>query len=120
MAGNITLDYSGVFRELRNNTKEFKNRLQRNLELSVLEEIRMASRRNYRNRTGRLWRSQRRIPGRGARIGSRHAPYWQYLDKFTRGSGRFIRHLLDAPDVRDRILERAVQRTEREMGFAGI
>ena len=114
MPGNITLNYSPVIRGIKDLSAAYVKRLQRNMELEVLAEIRQASRTNYRNRTGRLWRTQRRIPGRGARIGSRNAPYWQYLDNFTRGRGRFVTELLNRPGVIDRIIENARQRTERE------
>ena len=113
---NLTLT-TDLIPKLRNITREYRRRLKRNLELELLAEVKQASRNNYKNRTGRLWRTQRRIAGIGARIGSRNAPYWQYLDGFTRGSGRFVTGLLSRPDVRARISERAIRRTNLEFGI---
>ena len=114
---NITLDYRGMFRGIRGYSQRYQEAFQRNVELECAAEIRRASRENFRNRTGRLWRTIRRIPGRGARIGSRYAPYWQYIDNFTRGRGLFVRLLLSPREVRERIVENAIRRTERDMGI---
>ena len=96
---------------------DYQRRLKRNVELELLAELKTASKNNFKNRTGRLRKTQRRIPGIGARIGSRNAPYWQYLDNFTRGTGRFVRGLLDRPETRERIAQRAIQRTNVDFGI---
>ena len=113
--GNITLNTKPLSSKIKAMTRRYTTALKRNIELELLAEVRAASRANYRNRTGRLWRSQRRIAGVGARIGSRNTPYWKYLDNFTRGSGRFVRQLLDSSAVRQRIISRAIARTHREL-----
>ena len=111
---SLTLQHGDFVLAMRRDIRDYQIALQRAIELEMLEEMRRASRRNYRNRTGRLWRSQRRVPGSGVRIGSRYAPYWAYLDGFTRGSGQFIRTLFNNPFTRQQVVERAIARVERE------
>ena len=112
----VTLDVRPFFNSLRATTDRWGELLQVNLEKETRAELQRAARENFRNRTGRLYRSIRRIPGRGARIGSRNLPYWQWIDNFTRGMGLFARLLLRDPLARERIIERAKQATDREFG----
>ena len=111
---NITLDSSSLLRAMRNDQRRYQVALQAHVERELVRELKRASRNNYRNRTGRLWRTQRRIPGVGARIGSRYRPYWMYIDNFTRGGGRFVTRLLDTPAVRERVMQNAIEATNRQ------
>ena len=111
---NLTLT-TNLAEVLRKDIHTHQALLQKNYELEMLAELKRASRQNYVNRTGRLWRTQRRIPGVGVRIGSRYAPYWQWIDNKTRGSGQFARELFRPRFVREAVFSRAVARTNREM-----
>ena len=53
----------------------------------LLRGVQNEARKNFRNRTGRLWRSIR-IEGMGVVIGDRIAYYWRFLLHGTRGDGR--------------------------------
>ena len=91
--------------------REFK-RVEREYQRIKLVRLRDAARRNFRNRTFRLWRSIQ-LQNRRAGIGNRRAFYWQYLDNFTRGTGQFVRTALFDDRINQQDFRQAVRRVFR-------
>lgn len=108
---------------VRINKREFEAALEKELYPQIVSEfqeaklrdIRAASRRNYRNRTGRLFATIRRIPN-GVAFGSEGAFYWIYIDDGTRGTGRFARRALLDP-VRNEQVIRSINQRLRNRRF---
>lgn len=75
-------------------------------------ELRLAAKNNYRPRTGNLTRSIRRV-GNRVSIGGIREFYWANIDNFTRGTGAWVRRVLDNLSRNDLLLWRIIRRYDK-------
>ena len=80
-----------------------------------LIQMKALAKANFRNRTGRLFRSIRREGRTGVAIGNNRLNYWQFLKRFRRGNGEdWAKQVVE--DGNTEALERAAQRVRARVG----
>lgn len=77
-----------------------------------VDQLKGLARQNFKNRTGTLFRTIRKVGTSTVAIGNRRASYWQYLKNFRRGEGEdWVDDVLEKGN--DNALRKAAQRTRR-------